>query len=336
MGASNDRSAESRYDAAVSSATRNILASLRLARIGLVLTAVSNIWLVVFLTDGLPGQAATGVIGRLTLASLLGCTAVVAIGLYVFGMVLNDLMDVRRDRTFAPGRPLPTGQLSTKTAMAIALLALLAAVGASVALGPLSTVGCVIAAALIVFYDAFGKHLPGVGIVTLGMIRAVHMLIANPALGLLWPVWLTMTHVVAISAAAHRLENKRPRLATRNVWIIVGGWMFASFAMAMWMSRRGGLMPPTGWVWIGPAVAVVAFLIVAMSTVERHDPKTAGQRLIKHGLIWLIVYDAAWLMSAGLWWQGLVIGAMVPVTFGVMAAMRTASAAAPEADFERE
>lgn len=315
-------------------AYRSILASLRLTRIGLVLTAVSNIWLVVLLTDGLPGQPTAGAVGSLTLGALLGCTAIVAVGLYVFGMTLNDLMDVRRDRTFAPGRPLPSGQVTTRTAMAIAVFALLAAIGASVPLGPLSTVGCVITAALIVFYDAFGKHLPGVGIVTLGLVRAVHMLIANPALAMIWPVWLTLTHVIAISATAHRLENKRPRLAARSIWIVVGGWVFVTFAMVMWMSRRGGLMPPTGWMWIGPAIAVVVFLFIAVRTVERHDPRTAGQRLVKHGLLWLIVYDAAWLASAGLWWQAALLGAMAPATLAVMSAIRTASAAAPEPDFE--
>lgn len=318
----------------MTTAYRSILASLRLTRIGLVLTAVSNIWLVVLLTDGLPGQPTAGAVGKLTLGALLGCTAIVAIGLYVFGMTLNDLMDVRRDRTFAPGRPLPSGQVSTKTAMAIAVFALLAAIGASVPLGPLSTVGCVVTAALIVFYDAFGKHLPGVGIVTLGLVRAVHMLIANPALAMIWPVWLTLTHVIAISATAHRLENKRPRLAARSIWIVVGGWVFVTFAMVMWMSGRGGLMPPTGWMWVGPAVAVVGFLIIALRTVESNDPRTAGQRLVKHGLLWLIVYDAAWLASAGLWWQAALLGAMAPTTLAVMWALRTASAGAPEPEFE--
>ena len=42
--------------------------------------------------------------------------ALISIGLYGFGMSLNDLIDRRRDRQLAPHRPLPSGRIGVVTA----------------------------------------------------------------------------------------------------------------------------------------------------------------------------------------------------------------------------
>ena len=47
-------------------------------------------------------------------------TALTSVCLYAFGMVSNDLLDLRKDRREAPGRPLPSGRVSTSSAVLLA------------------------------------------------------------------------------------------------------------------------------------------------------------------------------------------------------------------------
>ncbi|MBI1367273.1 MAG: hypothetical protein GC162_01320 [Planctomycetes bacterium] len=302
---------------------KRLTAALQLMRIALVFTAISNIWLVVFISrahlDPVIGAEA---IRSLPLWALLLCTGAVATGMYVFGMALNDVMDARRDRVFAPQRPIPSGQFSQRGGIAISVGALLLAIAGSVPLGPMSTMLCLICAALALFYNGLGKHLGGVGIVTLGLIRGVHMFIANPGLAYVWPVWLTMTHVIGISAAAHRLEGKRPMLVGPQVWITVGGWAFVTVAMIAWMNGHHTLgAPGRPWMWVGPTAAAGVFVLMALRLGRQSDtPAAAGRTLMRRGLLWLMVYDAAWLLSDGLWWQaGVMVGLLIAAVLSMRA-----------------
>lgn len=305
----------------------NLLAVLQLGRVALVFTAIGNAWVVALFSRAFESDRGVAAITQLPLWQLLATTAGVAAGLYVFGMSLNDVMDARHDRTFAPGRPIPAGRLHVRTAISVAFIALILAIAAAVPLGWRSIIVTLACAMMIVFYDTVGKHLPAVGVLTLGVIRATHMLIANPLLGFCWPVWLTMSHVIGVSAASHKLEGKRPRLTGREVWGVVAGWVFLSMMLMVWMGHREAMTLRDGmWLWVGPTVAAVAFIALAIRTVRRADgDRAAGGGLMKIGLMWLIVYDAAWLFSAALWWQGLLVAAMLPTAWTAMRAMRAAA-----------
>lgn len=317
-------------------ALANILPALQLTRIALVFTAIADIWLVVLLSAGL--GLPTTAIRPLPVWAMLLCTGAVATGMYAFGMALNDVMDVRRDRTFAPERPIPAGRMGFGRAVVVAVAALLLAVAGSVPLGRISTLLCLGCAALVLFYDTLGKHLPGVGVVTLGLIRAVHMLIANPSLGYCWPVWLTLSHVIGISAAGHRLEGKRPCLTGRSIWGVVGSWAFLTVALIAWMGNEGVLrLPGYPWLWVGPTAAALLFLGMALN-LARHNARRqmVGGLLIKRGLLWLIIYDAAWLAGAGLWIEAIAIAALLPAALLTMSVIRQLKALTEPTGFRRE
>jgi 4-hydroxybenzoate polyprenyltransferase len=318
---------------------RNILWALQLTRIALVFTAIADIWLITLLAHfaGETGITTAGL--PLPLWAMLLCTAGVATGLYTFGMSLNDILDFRRDRTFAPQRPLPAGRIGLRGAVAITVAALLLAIVAAVPLGAVSTLLAVATAGAILFYNSIGKHMPGVGVVTLGVIRGMHMLIAAPSLAYCWPVWLTVSHVIGISAAAHRLEDKRPAMVGRQVWIVVGFWSFITLGLTLWMGRLGGLFIPTmPQLWVGPTLLAVVFIIVALRTAAAHPnhPRLAGGLIIKRGLLWLIVYDAAWLASAQLWWQAALVGVLLPAALGSMSLMRQVRQIIETPQFQRD
>ncbi len=321
------------YDTPMGRRASKIVWALQLARVGLVFTAVSNSWLVVLLSRSLPGQIpADHPVMALPLWAVMLCTAVVSAGLYTFGMSLNDVMDARRDRTFAPDRPIPAGLIGMGAATAQAVTALLFAVAASVPLGAGSTLLCLLCAALILFYDGLGKHVPGLGILTLGLIRLLNMLIPNPWMLYCWPIWLTMSHVTTISAISHRLEGKRPILDGKQVWIVTGGWAFLSIAIIGWMSARDGLViHAQPWLPLGAVIAVILFALWTPIMIGRApSPRAAGGILMKNGLLWLMVYDAAWLAGAQLWWQAALIAALIPTAMLAMSLMRTLKALVAE------
>jgi 4-hydroxybenzoate polyprenyltransferase len=305
-----------------------LLPTLQLMRIALVFTAISNAWLVVFLSYGLD----TPRIPDIPLDMLLVYTAFTSSGLYVFGMVLNDVLDVRRDKVFAPTRPLASGRMSIAAAIAIAFTALLVAVAASVPLGSVATLITLVTATLILFYNALGKHSPGVGVLTLALIRGGNMLIANPALPFVWPIWWNFTHILTLSAICHALERKRPLFSGRDGWIVTDGFAFVTVVLAGWMNQKHALMlQDRPWIWIGPIVAAIIFMAIGLRTAQKSpDTHTAGGLLMKRGLIYLIVYDLSWLLSAGLMWQAAVTLGLLALAYGSMITMRNLAAALAE------
>src|SRR5881394_2777180 len=95
----------------------------------------------------------------------LVATAIISVGLYGYGMSLNDIIDRRRDSQIASHRPLPSGRIGVVTAHVIcALLALGALLGAayfvySGAANAWATLVLVIATGLLItFYDSAGKY----------------------------------------------------------------------------------------------------------------------------------------------------------------------------------
>jgi len=306
-----------------------LLPTLQLMRFALVYTAISNVWLVAFISRSSPQEPAVDAVRQMPMALLLLCTALVAGGLYVFGMVLNDVLDVRRDKVFAPNRPLPSGRMSVAAAIAIAFTALLIAVAASVPLGAAATFVTLITATLILFYDALAKHDPGIGVLTLGLIRGADMLIANPDLAFAWPVWWNFTHILTLSAICYALERKRPLFSPRDGWIVTGGWAFVTISLIMWMGHRDTMiLTDHPWVWVGPLGAAVVFIAMGVRTVHvAPDKSIAGAVLMRRGLLYLIVYDAAWLVSAAMWWQAAVLAALLVMAYGSMLTMRNLSAA---------
>src|SRR5690606_22370569 len=118
---------------------------MRLTRVELVVNAVADLWLIVLLawfveSAGIVQSGISG--GRLPLWGVLVLTAIIASGLSSYGLALNDVMDVRRDRTMSPKRPLPAGSISLRTAFTVTVLGLLAALLASVMLGRESALLC--------------------------------------------------------------------------------------------------------------------------------------------------------------------------------------------------
>ncbi|HEY0009752.1 MAG TPA: UbiA family prenyltransferase, partial [Tepidisphaeraceae bacterium] len=259
---------------------------LQFTRIALVFTAISNGWAAMLLQSRATGE---GITPAYAMAQTL-----VSIGLYAFGMALNDVIDRRRDSQVAAHRPLPSGRLTVPAAHFVcALLALIAlAGGAWMAIehpGQWISLGVLLGTlALIIFYDFAGKYLVAMGLLSLGLIRFFHASIAAPTLAIPWHAILLLLHVTILSTVCYGLEDKRPRL-TRRHWASVssGLVLVIGILLTLLITRRGGdfsqwqaaLSVKPGLIF--PAIAAAGFVVLAALIIRRTpDSRTAGRTLM--------------------------------------------------------
>jgi hypothetical protein len=291
-----------------------ILDAFQLTRLSLAFGAVCELWLVTLLTRADPRYVHLPVY-HMPIWRALGFTAVTALGLFSFAASLNDLVDVRHDRRFSPDRPLAAGRIRTSSAALLSFGALMAAVISASALGEPSLFLTVGVAAGIMFYDVVAKHIPALGIATIGLVHAAHMFIPNWSLTFTLPVWWSMSHAVAIAASVHRFEDKRPFFGPQRILSLVAAWLFWSVvllgggALAA-NGSPGGYWPqvargdelvgsgPVGIVW--PVLALGAFLLLVRAKVAGQPGAIGAEKLRRYGAMWQAVYAAAWLMAAGL------------------------------------
>lgn len=305
---------------------------LHLTRVTTAFAAVANVWFVILWSLRVPGEAPTPSLEHHP-GLLLAGGAASALGLYAYGACLNDLLDVRRDRALRPERPLPSGKVSTETAaVTVAVSLVLSVLGATV-FGIPSVLLTLALAAGILFFNAAARFVPGVGLVVLGLLYAGHMLVPNPGLRFLWPVWLVMSHSLLVAAVTHVLARKVPPLSTRAVFLAVMGWLCWSVLIlgVGWLrsgAPDGGIRaawPP--WVAptaaLGPALLAVAFVFLAARRVRQFGfgPR-AADKIYRYGSLWLTLYAVGWMLGAGFPREALALGVLAIVGFLTMTTLR--------------
>jgi len=291
------------------------IAVLKLFRIPLVFTAVAD-------------SAAGYLIARQGRADPLGLGLLAAAsgGLYCFGMAMNDIADLERDRTLHPGRVLPTGRLSRRgaTAAALAVLAVSAAALAAVPGAPPVRLG--IWGAIVFFilvYDFFLKW-P----VLMGLIRAFNFLLGVSCAGILRRGEGPSGNLALLFAGAVFLyvlmltfvslfEEVRDRRAPFVAGVAAGTVLMAAAALApSFAGAVGG-----GGAGVRPEALAAGGLLAAwtafrgLQSLRRTD---AVRLLVRDGVAGIIVLDASMLLSCGLLVPGLAVGALlVPAALGV-------------------
>jgi 4-hydroxybenzoate polyprenyltransferase len=103
--------------------------------------------------------------------------------LYIAGIALNDYFDIEIDRKERPSRPLPSGNVPKKHAMAIVLITMIAAnVITLFAVGPASLAVSLALTAMIIAYDYRLKH-TAAGPFAMGGARFLNVILgASPAI----------------------------------------------------------------------------------------------------------------------------------------------------------
>jgi hypothetical protein len=317
------------------SLSRRLLPILQLTRMALVFTAIADSECGLLLGWAQRGESLGGTLHPPR--SLLLAIALISVGLYGFGMSLNDIIDRRRDAQIASSRPLPSGRIGVITAHVICFLLIAGALAAGIfylrrtpSHGWLSFALIVTTALLITFYDFAGKYLVGLGLISLGLIRFCHAVIPSPDLPLLWHPLLLLNHVTILSTVAYVWEEKRPALTKLHWWGVLGGlalfdalsisavaWWRYDGSIAHALNLRPGLLIPLT---IACLFAVFAIRLLNSTPTRR----AAGQKLMLYGLLWLILYDAAFaaVYVSPRPWIGLALLLLLPIAYFAVQLMR--------------
>jgi len=300
---------------------------LKLSRVTSAFAAVANVWFVVLWVRAHPRwERGTPSMQDAPLWLLLIGGAATALGLYSFAAGLNDVLDARRDRTLRPDRPIPSGGLGVDAALLFVLGAMLAAILGAVVFEQPGVVLTVAVAFAIIIFNAAARFVPAVGVVLLGLIYAGHMLVPDPWLVFVWPVWLVMTHAMIVGLLTHTLGRKVPKLSQRALITAGVGWIFWSLVL-LWMgAARAGVLWPE---WVRPAAAIgpiILALAFGALTIRRLMQYGGGPRAAdkigRYGSLWLGLYGTAWLLGQREYSSAAIIGLLTLCGFLGMTLLR--------------
>ena len=282
--------------------------AIRMLRLPIALGAACDCWLAVILAKSGDGRG-PGDLHAMSWSASLTAAAMVAGGLAVHGVLLNDLLDARHDATFNPGRAIPSGRLGPTTAAAASVGALLVALLGATWFG-LPAVGVTLLVAMgILFYDLLGRYVPAVGMLTIGLLHAAILFLPDPGLLFTLPAWLVMTHEMTVAILEHVLQDKRPRVSRRAVLAMGLGWIAATTWLLGLGAARGGWLVVDVVDLVPPLVAVAGFGLLVLRAVRRVDPAIGARRVRRLGTLWHPVYGTAWLLMLGLPGAALWLGA---------------------------
>jgi 4-hydroxybenzoate polyprenyltransferase len=282
--------------------------------------------------QGLPG--AWTVAGDLTQAGrwMLGFLLVAAALLYAAGVVLNDLMDVERDRQERPDRPLPSGRVSLRAARWLGSEMLLAGAALACAIAwslrqPRPAIVAVALALLILLYNRVLKHTP-LRSLAMGGCRSLNVLLGMsimagpPAAGPWhWPLggehWLVAAaiglYVAGITwfAKEEVLRSDRRRLVAATLVMMAGVALLALLPQWPEAVITAIQLDATGWYAL---VGLLGAIILMRCLWAVAEPSPGRVRVaVAQAILSLIFLDAALTYAArGPYWACAVLMLLVP------------------------
>ena len=169
-------------------------------------------WLALARVSNTPTVVSNTVAGAVLVvaAPAAGDVAVVAVAMALFytaGMVLNDLLDLAVDRRERPERPLPSGRIAPRAAMAAVVALFVAGLALLAAEDWRALVAGAGLVAVIVLYDAWHKGNP-LSPVLMGACRALVYVVAGFAVAgaLPWELWagagMLLLYIVGLTQVA--------------------------------------------------------------------------------------------------------------------------------------
>jgi 4-hydroxybenzoate polyprenyltransferase len=239
------------------------------------------------IADVLAGYAVAGLGNHRALPWLAAASAC----LYAGGVTLNDFFDRKLDGIERPERPIPSGRVPHRVAATLGALLLAAGIlCASQATRAAALLASAIAA-LILLYDAWGKHQPIVGPLNMGLCRALNLLLgvaAVPAaLAGAWALgFVPLVYVGAVTTVSRGEVHGGSSRAARVALISLTGAISALAVITLSPARRSipGLIVVAALAWRTWRPFWIAY---------RTREAGAIRRAVKAGVLSLVLVDAA-------------------------------------------
>lgn len=261
---------------------------LRLCRFPAVFTALADIVLGTVLTVGMLRDV-------VTIPMFVGLLAASA-GLYLSGMVFNDLFDRREDAVERPARPIPAGQISVRSATIFGCVLMGVGLGAAAFAGRGSLEVAILLAACVLCYDGGLKRTP-LGPVMMGSCRFLNVLLGASGgmsslmdmlrMPQLWVASGLGIYIVGVTWFARTEASVSNRNSLGGAMLVIN---FGLATLMAWILR---------WPFGGDVTASLFVLFVIAMTINRRlmaalaDPQPKGVQLaVKTMLLSIITLDA--------------------------------------------
>jgi 4-hydroxybenzoate polyprenyltransferase len=251
----------------------------------------------------------------------LALVAGVSTGLYLFGMVQNDLVDLRRDRLLKVPRPLVTGELGIGAAIALLILAALLAGACASPLHGGALVLTILAFGAINLYNLGAKHGPshiamismglcrllnfGIGVTAaIGTPRALDWHLLLPSGPTLWVQQGLALFFLTMIVTGYSISARRGDMVTTRVWqaafivSAVAGFAMIALSTALDSDEADGVR------FVAPVARVLAALLLPALWPGGLWSVTGPQRkpeeyeaFIPRALYWCIAMDGAFVLD---------------------------------------
>jgi 4-hydroxybenzoate polyprenyltransferase len=265
-------------------------AYLQLMRFPAVFTALADIFLGFLLTHedlSPPGD----------FAALLGASS----GLYLAGMIFNDLFDRQIDARERPGRPIPSGRVSPRTAAVLGSGLMILGLACTVLVRAQAVEISLMLVGLILAYDGFLKQTP-LGPIAMGGCRFLNVMLGASAGAA--ATWASPQLVVALAmgvyvagvtwfARQEAQQSSRTQLAAATT--IVHAGIVGLAAIVLSLPDSAAIQPGLA---AGALGLVAAWIDVRLFQAIREPTPRNVQSSVKRMLLAIVLLDATMVYGA--------------------------------------
>ncbi|HET8735781.1 MAG TPA: UbiA-like protein EboC [Pricia sp.] len=281
-----------------------LLGYARLARPANLPTAAADILAGVAVAGGVSAMDATADIPLLVLASVF---------LYAGGVILNDVFDYKVDRVERPERPVPSGQVPLKSAAIYGATALTIGIALGFLVHTLSGWLATALALSILLYDAAAKKHGFFGPLCMGFCRGLNLILGMSIAGALVFWWLAAIPIVYIFAIT--LISRGEVHGENKNHIVLAGVLYATVIFAV--TTVTFLYTDS---LLFPLLFLALFASLVFWPLVKAHANNAPQNIrnaVMAGVLSLVVLDASIAVSFSVWWYGLLILALLPLSMGL-------------------
>jgi geranylgeranylglycerol-phosphate geranylgeranyltransferase len=223
-------------------------------------------------------------------------------------MVANDVYDVEIDKVNSPQRPLPSGAVKTRDAVALAVALSAASIGFSALLNLWTFFTALLALALMVYYNTRGKKTGLIGNAVVSFNVALPFFYGGLAVNSIRPLLFIFSLVAFLANFGREVAKgitdvKGDSISQVRTLAAVRGTKSAAFASAglfvaaVLLSFLPPFLEKISWLYFPPVIAAdIGFLYSAYRLVGNQTPENV--RSVKgHVLMWMLLGLVGFLLG---------------------------------------
>ncbi len=260
--------------------------------------------------DILAGAAIAGILASNTNIPTLFFLIFASVFLYAGGVVLNDVFDHELDNLERPERPIPSGLISLKSAAIFGAVLLILGIALAFLANRLSGYIAFVLAVSIIVYDGVSKKYSFWGPLNMGLCRGLNLILGMSIFGHIdspWYALIPLAYIFAITLISrgevHGDNKKHIVLAgVLYVWVIL-------VVLTIVVMNTDNILQTI------PFLILFAFLIFRplVRAFHLNSPENI-KKAVMAGVLSLIVLDASIAAGFSVWWYGLMILLLLPLS----------------------